>query len=73
MTHSTDLLGRGVKVLVNNRRHTGETDALALHDGRAGYVVHALKSKALQPYPSANDSFARFLQELAKPAPETAP
>lgn len=55
------------------RAGVGETDALALHDGRAGDVVHALKSKALQPYPSANDSFARFLQELAKHAPETAP
>ncbi len=55
------------------RAGTGESDAMALHAGPVGEVVHGLQSKALQPYASANDSFARLLQELARTFPETTP
>jgi len=55
------------------RAGTGESDALTLRDGPVGDVVHALQGQALQAYPSANDSFARFLQELATCYPETTP
>ena len=47
------------------RACVGESAALALrHDQMAG-VVHALHHQAQQAYPSANASFARFLQEHA--------
>ncbi len=55
------------------RAGTGESDALALRQGSVGDVVHALQDKALRGYPSANDSFARFLQELARHSAETVP
>lgn len=48
------------------RACVGESDALPLVDGAVADAVHGLESKALQRYDSANDSFARFLQELAR-------
>jgi len=62
------------------RAGVGETDALVLPAGApdappssrdgpgtrdTGAIVHALHGQALRPYASANDSFARFVQELA--------
>ena len=55
------------------RAGVGESDALPLQDGSVADAVHGLESKALQPYGSANDSFARFLQELARMSPPTHP
>jgi NAD(P)-dependent dehydrogenase (short-subunit alcohol dehydrogenase family) len=50
------------------RACVGESDALPLVDGAVADAVHSLESKALRRYDSANDSFARFLQELAHPS-----
>ncbi len=55
------------------RAGVGESDATRLGEHPIGDVVHALQSKALQPYRTANDSFARFLQELASITPEKSP
>jgi NAD(P)-dependent dehydrogenase (short-subunit alcohol dehydrogenase family) len=55
------------------RAGVGESDALPLQDGSVADAVHGLESKALQPYGSANDSFARFLQELERMSPPTHP
>ncbi len=55
------------------RAATGESEAMALCDAPVGEVVHALQAKALQPYASANVSFASFLQELARSSPKTTP
>ena len=55
------------------RACVGESDALPLRDGSVADAVHGLESKALQSYGSANDSFARFLQELARMSPPTHP
>lgn len=51
------------------RAAVGESDALALSGRAVGDVVHGLQGSALQYYGSANDSFARFLQELAHSNP----
>jgi NAD(P)-dependent dehydrogenase (short-subunit alcohol dehydrogenase family) len=51
------------------RAAVGESDALALSGRAVGDVVHGLQGSALQHYGSANDSFARFLQELAHSNP----
>ena len=55
------------------RSGVGESAATRLGEHPIGEVVHALQSKALQPYASANDSFARFLQELAATQAEKTP
>lgn len=55
------------------RAGVGESDALALLQGSISDVVHALQDKTLQRYPSANDSFARFLAELARHSAQTVP
>lgn len=47
------------------RASVGESGALALQPGHVADVVQTLRSKALPSYASANDSFARFLQEHA--------
>jgi len=50
----------------------GETDAVALPADDVGAAVHALDGKPRHGYPSANDSFARLLQEHAAGALEGA-
>ena len=55
------------------RASMGESDGMPLHDATVGDVLRALKSKALHAYDSANDSFARFLQELARHSREPSP
>ncbi len=55
------------------RAGVGETEALPLDTGAIGTVVHALQGKSLQSYASANDSFTRFLQELAHFEKENTP
>lgn len=47
------------------RAVTGESEALSLDPGDPGAAVHGLADAAVTAYPSANDSFGRFLQELA--------
>ena len=55
------------------RAGVGESTAVRLGQHPIGDTVHALHSEALQPYATANDSFARFLQELAALSPEKTP
>lgn len=55
------------------RAGVGESDAAALLARPIGEVVLALQGKGLHAYASANESFARFLQELASHTPETTP
>ena len=47
------------------RAGVGESDALPLVHGAIAQTVHDLQRMPVQSYGSANDSFARFLQELA--------
>ena len=55
------------------RASVGETEALALDAGPLGEVVEALADLSVQSYPSANDSFARLLDELVKHLQENTP
>ena len=52
------------------RASVGETQALALDAGPPGEVFTKLAKLSVQSYPSANDSFARLLEELAQHLPE---
>jgi hypothetical protein len=52
------------------RASVGETQALALDAGPPGEVFTELAKLSVQSYPSANDSFARLLEELAQHLPE---
>ena len=45
------------------RAGVGETGALALRANAVGDAVHALRGKAIEGFASANESFARLLQE----------
>ncbi len=70
-SESCDITG---EVLVSGaglvrRAGVGESDASVLSNGPVADVVHGLQSNALHHYGSANDSFARFLQELARTPP----
>lgn len=57
------------------RAEVGESDARWLDPAQVAGTVHALRSVPLRPYPSANASFTRFLEELAtrSPNPEATP
>jgi hypothetical protein len=68
---SGEVLVSGAGLL--RRARMGESDAVALGIGPVGGVVHTLQGQALRDYPSANDSFAKFLQELADHSKESHP
>lgn len=52
------------------RASVGETEARPLDDAPPEEVIGALTELSAHSYPSANDSFARFLEELAQHQPE---